>query len=335
MKRTSIELSEIAAYGNLVSAAVKAAGGKGGRLSVQAFMNRLDANVEALGTEIMAQRAPSGCYRSFTIFDPKQRTIRAACFQDRVLHHAVINHIGPVLERAMVPGSFACRPGKGPLAAVKWVQHCMRRFPWVVKVDIRSYFDSIDHTILQSLLQRRVKGDGVLKLLSRIMQRYETQPGKGLPIGSLTSQHFANYYLDGLDRFILEELPACAHARYMDDSIWWCADRMTAKKTLAAVQQWVSEHRLLELKENPQINRSSSGVTYCGFRIFPGVIKLTRRRRRQYTEKRAAWETAYSAGRINSRELQSAYASVYAVTAHAQSRQWRKEQLRRHPCPEV
>jgi retron-type reverse transcriptase len=335
MKRVRIDLSDVAAYDNLVSAVLKAASGKRGRRYVQTFLDRLDTNIETLRKDILEEKTPLGIYFRFTIFDPKKRTIHAACFQDRVLHHASINYAGPILDRALAPSTFACRPGKGPLAAVKWVQHCMRRFPWYVKVDIKRYFDSIDHAVLHDLLKRRLKGDGFLKLLGRIIQSYRTKPGKGLPIGSLTSQHFANYYLDGPDRFILEHPSVCAHARYMDDTIWWCADRMTAKRTVMEVKEWLKRHRLLELKENVQVNRSLSGVTFCGFRVLPRSVRLTKRRRGQYSEKRKSWETAYQAGRIDALELQSAYASVYAITSHADSGQWRRQELLMRPCPEV
>lgn len=335
MKRSKINIEDIAAYHNLVSAFYKAAKGKRERSGTQAFLRDFDLNVLKLREDILSGKAPVGKYHRFTIFDPKKRTIHAACFPDRVLHHAVINFIGPVLERALVPSTFACRPGKGPLAAVHWVRHCMRRFPWYVKVDIKRYFDSIDHALLEDLLKRRLKGEEALNLVAAIIHSYRTQPGKGLPIGSLTSQHFANYYLDGLDRFLLEELKVSAHARYMDDFIWWCPDRSTAKKCRMAVEQWLFHHRSLHLNENRQLNRSSCGVTFCGFRVFPGIILLSKRKRKRYVQNREKWEYAYQCGQIHALELQSAYSSIYSSTGIANGKQWRQAELQRHPAPEV
>jgi len=331
MKRTGIDLQAIACMDNLADAAVKAARGKRFRTDVQDFFQSFETNLHNLRTDILNGKVPYGHYTSFTIHDPKERTIHAACFKDRVIHHALMNHAGPVLERAMVPTAFACRLGKGPLAAVHWVQRGIRRFPWYVKVDIRRYFDSIDHEILCQIVTRRIKGNEVLSLIRRIIGSYHTIPGKGLPIGSLTSQYFANYYLDGLDRSIMERLGACAHARYMDDVIWCCHDRAAGKATLAHVKEYLSEERLLDLKDNIQINRSCKGVTYCGFRIFPGFLKLSSRRCKRYTARRKFWEHAYLRGKINEKKLQSAYASVYGIIAHADSLEWRKEQLLRYP----
>ena len=335
MKRAKINILDTAAFDNLGMAAVKAARAKRLRPDVEYFFADFDRNLQTLRRDIVAGNAPYGHYKRFTIYDPKKRTIHAACFPDRVLHHALMNFVGPVLEKAMLPFSFACRPGKGPLAAIKWVQRCIRRFPWYVKVDVRSYFDSIDHGILKEILNRRVKGKQVRQLISRIIDNYRDKPGKGLPIGSLTSQHFANYYLDGLDRFIMEELRCCAYARYMDDIIWWNADRRSAKESLKAVEDWLSKKRLLNLHEKRQINRSSRGVTFCGSRVFPGAIRLSKRRRKSYSDKRRQWEKAYLKGLIDERQLQSAYASLYAGTVHADSREWRKKELRMNPTIDV
>jgi retron-type reverse transcriptase len=335
MKRIRLDLDHVAAFDNLALAAMRAARGKHFRPDVRAFMSDLDTHLARLAEAILNGRAPAGVYRRFEIFEPKRRVIHAACFADRVLHHAVISHAGPVLERAMVPTSFACRPGKGVLVAVKHAQAAIRRYPWYVKIDIRGYFPSIDHGILLALLERRFKGAGFLALLGRIVGSHEDTPDKGLPIGALTSQYFANYYLDGLDRYLLEVLRTRDHARYMDDVLWWCDSRAEARATLAAVKSYAAETLRLAVKETAQINRSERGVTFCGYRILPGTLRLGRRRRRQYQYRRQRWEAAWLAGRIDAHKLQSAYDAVHAITLHADSRAWRQENLRRHPPVEV
>jgi retron-type reverse transcriptase len=150
MKPVRVNIRDTADYDNLVDAAVKASRGKRLRPDVRCFFEHFEKNINNLRRDILEGNAPYGYYKCFTIYDPKKRTIHAACFEDRVLHHALINDVGSILERAMVPSTFACRPGKGPLAASRWVQYCIRRFPWYVKVDIRRYFDSIDHTLLRN-----------------------------------------------------------------------------------------------------------------------------------------------------------------------------------------
>jgi RNA-directed DNA polymerase len=274
---------------------------------------------------------PVGLYDKFYVFDPKRRLIHAACFKDRIFHHGIMKYCAPVLERAMTPSTFACLPGRGTVAAAKQVQRCLQRYSWYVKIDIQKYFDSIDHALLFSLLQRRFKGKELLEAVEKIIHSYHTASGKGLPIGSLTSQHFANYYLDGFDRYLLEHLRVNGHVRYMDDIIWWCTCRHEAKETLSRALRYLEEDRLLSLSKPPQINRSDRGVSFCGFRILPGALKLGRRRCLRYTLRRIDWENEYTAGRINERKLQAAYASVRAITANADSREWRRENLRRFP----
>ncbi len=335
MKRTLITLESIAAFDNLVQATYRAARGKQTRDDVRRFFERFDEYIGQLSRDIRTGRMPYGRFHRFTIQDPKLRIIHAACFEDRIFHHAVMNLAGPVLERALTPTTFACREGKGSHAAVQEVQRCLRRFPWYVKIDIQHYFDTIDHARLYQLLQRRFKGRDFMALLQRIIDCYEVTPGKGRPIGSLTSQHFANYYLDGLDRFILERLPICAQVRYMDDIIWWCHSRECAREMLEQVQDYAMNERLLTVKANTQINRSVHGVSYCGYRLTLGQIRLSRRRRRRYQQLRRNWERAYAEGRIDALTLQHGYDAVHAITLPAASTNWRKENLRRHPPLEM
>jgi RNA-directed DNA polymerase len=331
MKRTRIQLYDIAAYDNLLLATWKAARGKRARPDVAHFTAHLDSRLRQLAEDILQDKVPYGRYRQFYIHDPKLRLIHAACFADRVLHHAIMNHAEPVFERTLVPTTYACRPDKGVHKAVAQVQKNLQRFPWFVKVDIDGYFPSIDHARLFELLERRFKGRDFLALLWRIMDSYHARQGKGLPIGSLTSQHFANYYLDGADRFLLEHPRVCAQVRYMDDIIWWCVNKASAKEVLGELQAYLNAERLLQLKPDRRINRSQGGVTYCGYRVLPGTIRLPPRKQRRYRQLREQWEAAWQAGDINSRKLQEAYAAVYAITLHADSTAWRRRSLQLHP----
>jgi hypothetical protein len=335
MRRIRIELADIAAIPNLADATLRAARGKRERPAIRAFLADLESNLGRLAEAILSGRAPRGEYRCFHIRDPKPRRIHAACFPDRVLHHAIMRLAGPVLERAMTDASFACRPGKGSLAAVRAAQAAVRGFSWYVKIDVSGYFEHIDHAVLLDLLARRFKGAPFLELLARVLQTYQTAPGRGLPIGSLTSQYFANHDLDGLDRLLLEALGARAQLRYMDDVLWFCDSREQARETLAAVRDWLDRERLLQVKEPPQIGRSAQGVAICGYRVLPGVLRLGHRRQRRYRERRAAWEHAWETGRIDDLGLQRGYDAVRAIAMHADSRGWRCIDLARHPAPEV
>lgn len=335
MRRTRIDPALAAAYDNLADAAVKAARGKRGQPEVRRFFERFDDQIGALAGALLTGEIPLDGYRCFRVYDPKPRLIHAPSFRDRVVHHALLNLMIDTFECTEVRSSFACRPGKGVLAAAQAAQKAIRRYPWYVKIDIHGYFDHIDQRLLLELLARRFKGREGLALLRRILASYQTQPGKGLPIGTLTSQHFANFYLDGLDRCLLEALGATAHVRYMDDIIWWCDGRDQAKAQLAAVCEYAKQQRLLDVKANPQINRSARGVTFCGYRILPGALRLSRRRRRCYALGRTKWESAWRRGEITAMDLQAGYAAVHSIVTHAASRNWRREGLRRFPAPEV
>jgi RNA-directed DNA polymerase len=178
MKREPIAVSDIATWHNLALAAWKAARGKRTRPDVVRFMANADCSLARLAWDTLGGRTPYGGYRSFEIHDPKTRLIHAACFEDRVLHHAIMNLAEPVFERALVPSTYACRPKRGVHKAVSEVQRHLQRFPWFGKVDIDGYFPSIDHACLQRLLARRFKGEEFLALLGRIIDSYASQPGK-------------------------------------------------------------------------------------------------------------------------------------------------------------
>lgn len=331
MQRSRVGLTAIADWHNLAAAFQRAARGKGQHDEVRQFRADLNGELARLRESLLDGSVEVGRMRCFRIRDPKPRIIHAPCFRERVLHHALIAHIGPVLDRALVDDTYACRVGKGALAAVQRVQHHLRRWPWYAQIDIRAYFASIDHAILLALLERRFKDRGLLALLARIVESHHTDPGKGLPIGALTSQHFANYYLAGLDRLLLEDCRVRGMVRYMDDLTWWGdgkdAVRDALDQTCAYAQEWLR----LTIKTPPQIGRSHTGLIFCGYRLLPGRLLLSRRRKRRYAECRRRWENAYTAGRIDARALQAGYATAMAITAHADAAAWRREQLRHHP----
>ena len=151
MRRSDVGLAEIADWHNLASAFQRAARGKRSRPEVQSFAADLDHQLTRLGEDILSGAIAIGRSRRFRIRDPKPRVIHAPCFRERVLHHAVMAHVGPVLDRALVDDTFACRIGKGALAAVRRAQQNARRHTWWAKIDIRAYFASIDHAVLQSV----------------------------------------------------------------------------------------------------------------------------------------------------------------------------------------
>lgn len=333
-RRSTVRLEDVAALDNLAAAFWRAARGKRRRPDVAAFAARLDAELAALQAEILAGRVPVGTMRVFRIRDPKPRTIHAPCFRERVLHHALMAHVGPVLERSLVADTFACRPGRGTLAAVRRAQELSRRHPVVAKLDVRAYFASIDHGVLLSLLRRRIQGAGVLGLLQRIVHSHQAAPGRGLPIGALTSQHLANLYLAGVDRRVLDG-HGLGLVRYMDDVLVWGPDFETVRRVVGEVVGYAAEVLRLEIKPGWQPVRVGRGVPLCGFRVYPDRLLLTPRRQRRYRQARRRWEAAYGLGLIDARTLQAGYAAARAVTAHADAAEWRRSDLERREPPDA
>jgi len=331
MKSSPVGLTEIADLHALAGAFHAAARGKRGRPQVEAFRGDLHRRLSILRQSVMDGAWAPAPMRAFSIRDPKPRLIHAPAFADRVLHHAIMARVGPVLDRTLVFDTYACRIGKGTLAAVARAAAHAARNPWFAQIDVRSYFASIDHRVLLTLLDRRFRNRARMDLLERITAAHHTAPGLGLPIGALTSQHFANAYLGGADRHLLEACKVGGMVRYMDDLVWWTRDRVSARAVLDRMRAFLGERLGLAVKTPVRVDRSVHGLPFCGFRILPGRLLMSRRRRRRYGELRRRAEREALAGQLDGPGLQAAFASALALTLHADSAAWRREQLRRVP----
>jgi hypothetical protein len=331
MKRSRIGLDEIADLDTLAAAFHAAARAKRARDDVERFRSNLERELASLQRDLLSGAIVPGPFRRFRIRDPKPRVIHAPSFRDRVIHHAIMAHVGPELDRALVHDSYACRRGKGTLAAVLRAAAHAARHEWFVKMDVRSYFASIDHAVLLTLLARRFKEPGLLELLARIVRAHEDGPARGLPIGTLTSQYFANFYLSGLDHYLLERCDVRGFVRYMDDIVCWMPDQAGARAVRDAATAYLRDKLRLDLKAPTLVGRSRHGLSFCGYRILPGRLLLSRRRRHRYGVLRRRAERAWRAGAIDDLGLQAAYASALALTAHADARGSRRAELRRRP----
>lgn len=189
--------------------------------------------------------------------------------------------------------------------------------------DIRQYFASIDHDVLKGLLARRFKDPDVLALCGRIIASHVTAAGRGLPIGNLTSQHFANHYLNPLDRFSKETLGRKAYVRYMDDFVVWGSDREDLKAVRDRVRLFLIERLKLELKPEPAINRANLGMNFLGCRLFPGRTLLARRSKARFTRKFRRYEAAHAAGAWTELTLQQRMQVLLAFVMPADSRGFR------------
>ncbi|MCA9093230.1 MAG: hypothetical protein KDA68_07060, partial [Planctomycetaceae bacterium] len=233
--------------------------GKRTRRDAQQFAEQLDGNLRDLSRGIQTGRLPCGDFHQFLIRDPKERLITAPAFSERVLHHAILHVCEPWFERWLIDDTFACRRGRGRLKALERARRFARHFPFYLKLDIRKYFDSIPHELLLVRLERVFKDRDLLRLFEQIVQLYRGDLGRGLPIGSLTSQHFANFYLGWFDRFVKERLRIRGYVRYMDDMVLWGNSSQEMQQVQLACCEFLQEELQLETKPF-RINSTSHGM---------------------------------------------------------------------------
>ncbi|MBN1423934.1 group II intron reverse transcriptase domain-containing protein, partial [Candidatus Fermentibacteria bacterium] len=236
-----------------------------------------------------------GAHRYFTIRDPKEREIAVAPFRDRVVHHAVVATIEPWFERAFISDSYACRKGKGVHAAIRRAQVFLRRHRWYVKTDVEKYFERVDHEALLGILRRKLKDRRILGLLETII-RNTREPGRGLPIGNLTSQFLANVYLDPLDHFIKERLRIRAYVRYMDDLVVFDDDPARLESLVREIEGFLHGELRLSLKPGSTWrNTRAHGLSFLGVRVFPGLLRVRGENRRRCLRRMrnvvGAWRT--------------------------------------------
>jgi len=274
---------QILSFANLLLAARKARRGKRDRAAVQAFEFNLEGELLRLQDELNSGAYRPGAFRSHWITHPKARLISAAPYRDRVVHHALMNVLEPILDRRFHPHSFACRKGKGTHAAADHLQQQMRRFGYAVQCDIRKFFPSIDHEILKLDFRRVVKDQRALALMGLIVDSSNEQEQvqewfagddlltpalrrRGLPIGNLTSQWFANWYLNGLDYFATGTLGVGGYVRYCDDFILLDDSREKLRDAGNGAIAFLAARRLRLHEDRMNVQPCRCALTFVGFR---------------------------------------------------------------------
>ncbi len=291
MKRHGKLWPTITAFANLLEAAQQAQKGKRFRPNVLAFNHNLESELLCLQAELVTKTYASGPYRTFEIVEPKRRMISAAPYRDRVVHHALCNVIAPLMERSFIDDSYANRIGKGSHKALKQFTQFARSSRYILQCDVQKYFPSIDLAILKHLIRRKIKCPNTLWLIDTIIDGSNEQfpsiehfPGddiltplsfrRGLPIGNLTSQFFANVYLNGFDHFVKETLKGRRYVRYVDDFALFSDDRAFLVEARQAMEDYLATLRLKVHPIKSQIFETRHGANFLGFRVLPQQIRV-------------------------------------------------------------
>jgi retron-type reverse transcriptase len=323
---------EVTSFHNIYRAAYRVLRGKRGKLHAGEFFFDLERNLLDLQRELDSHVYCPGGYHTFWITEPKSRMISAAPFRDRVVHHALINIIEPVFERRFFHHSYACRKGKGTHRALQQFVAWARSSRYVLKMDIRKFFPTLDHAILKECIRRTIKDPDVLWLCDLIIDNSNEQEPviqhfpadelftpllrrRGIPIGNLTSQFFANVYLDALDHFVKERLRVKRYIRYVDDFCCFHDDKQVLSDLRAVISDFLLRLRLRLNERKSRVRQVKEGIEFLGFVVFPEQLRLKQAAVRRQRRRIRRLQHAYASGLLSWREVGM---SLQAWNAHAQ-----------------
>jgi retron-type reverse transcriptase len=341
MKRSGNIWGEVTDFSNLLLATKKAQRGKRFRENVLAFNYNLEAELFQLQAELQSKAYHPGAYRTFKIFEPKPRMISAAPYRDRIVHHALGNVIIPIFEPTFIGDSYANRVGFGSHRALRRCTKFARSSQYVLQCDISKYFPSIDHEILKLQLRRKIKCADILWLINTIIDGSNPQepvihyfPGDdlfmplerrhGLPIGNLTSQFFANIYLNGFDHFVKEQIKATKYLRYVDDFALFSDDKAFLEQAQIKIAEYLTDLRLKLHPAKNQISATKYGVSFVGFRILPDRIRVRNHNLHLVRKRLQQMLCDYKNGKIDQDKISQSIESWIAHLKHGDT--WRLRQ---------
>ena len=322
--------NKIVSLENLFSAWDKFKSNKQKKRDVQRFEWQLEENIFQLHRDLKYRRYKHGAYTSFYIRDPKQRHIHKATVRDRVLHHAVFAVLNPIFEPTFISNSFSCRIGKGTHKGIDILDKTLRQISsngfkpcFALKCDIKKFFGTVDHSILLSIIHKRIKDADTLWLLEEIIKsfisQYSTLPErKGLPIGNLTSQLFANIYLDEFDQFIKHKLKVKYYIRYTDDFVIGAKDKLYLETLLIPIRSFLPDKLALELhSKKVTIRKFHQGIDFLGYIVLPHHRLLRTKTRKRIFRKLKKRVEEYKKGTITKQTLEQSLQSYLGVLSHA------------------
>jgi retron-type reverse transcriptase len=365
MKRYTNLWPQVVSFENLYLAFCKAARGKRSQPNVAAFEFDLEGNLVRLREELASSTYRPGPYNSFTIRDPKRRLVSAAPFRDRVVHHALCNVIEPIFERTFIGDSYANRVGRGTHKAVDRCQAFARRYPYVLRADVRQYFPSIDHEVLRRILARKLADGDVMWLVEQILRggegvlddEYEMvwfpqdvpstssagqDPSagqgllaacrpRGLPVGNLTSQFWANVYLNELDQYVKRVLRCRAYLRYVDDFCLFADDKAQLWVWKDAVRERLAGLRLMMHERSSTVSPVRDGIPFLGFRIYPTHRLLRRRNGVAFARRFRTYRWMVARGEMSPDQLRRRVLGWVAHVSHGDTYRLRRSLLSSAP----
>jgi len=336
MKRIGGLWAAITAWDNLYRAWRQARSGKLDRPAVGRFGQNLEQELYDLQQELRTGEYRTGRYRLFTLYERKPRQIAAAPFRDRVVHHALMNVVEPPIDRRFIFDSYACRRDKGVHRAVDRYQRWSRRYGYALKIDVAGYFASVDHQILKEQLRRVIKDCAVLDLFEILIDESPAparspeyfagddlltplERRRGIPIGNLTSQFLANFYLNGLDHFIKQRLKCRAYLRYVDDLILLADDKPALWAWHKAICEYLEGLRLLLHPRKCHLTPVQCGLDVLGYRVWPHRRQLRNDNGHRFARKLRGMARGYAEGRYRLADFQPSIASWIGHARHGDS----------------
>lgn len=301
------------------------------------FEAELKTNLLQLRSELLLHTYRPQPLETFILRDPKTRKISKSDFRDRVIHHAICNVIEPLFEKSFISDSFANRRGKGTLKAIQRFEYCARKVShgftrpcFVLKADIRHYFDAVDHCILTSILQKKIQDENMISLIQLILSNHKTiKPGKGMPLGNLTSQFFANVYLNVLDQFVKHHLNAKYYIRYVDDFVILDGSGQRLKEHLQKIDYFLSTNLSLTLHpEKSRILRLENGVGFLGMRIYPFHKRIIKKNILRFDKRLSFLKKRYDSKEIEQEKVVECFEGWLAYVSDADTFKYRKHLVR-------
>jgi RNA-directed DNA polymerase len=321
-----ITIHDIASKVALHNSWLKFSRGKKKRSDVVDFAKSLKFNLESLSRELTTGVYRHESYSSFMVQDPKTRIIHKASVRDRIVHQSLVTCLERVFDKLFIYDSYSCRPAKGTHAGHKRLVQFLRQVSknntksaYVLKCDIKKYFASVDHDLLLEFIKRRVMEEDVLRLIEEVISSHCRGEAVGLPLGNVTSQLFANIYLNEFDRYIKHTLREQFYVRYCDDFLIVSSSRLHLESLIEPIREFLKGKLKLTLHpEKVELRSWAQGVDFLGYITKPGVTLVRTKTKKRALRHASAMNAPAYLGVLS-------HADTYEVQQVLNSKVWLKE----------